>query len=197
MLVTVREIWYNSASISSLYFRMQLFSSPRRGFTLIELLIVVVIIGILAVGLVPKVLDAPKRARDTVRMSDLKNIRIALQSYAADHAGAYPVETNPTKIDTLDVKDDIAGYFDSKKIPMDPKNFSYFYKKSTQGGTCYIIGSQLETTSGNVDKSFENSVPSTPDGGFLGSVNCDSDTKDQPDVADGKASNYYAMIVRY
>lgn len=179
---------------------MQLLSSSRRGFTLIELLIVVVIIGILAVGLVPKVLDAPKRARDTVRMSDLKNIRLALQSYAADHAGVYPAAPNTAKLIDSDFNNasDFGGYFDSKKVPVGPKADSYYYKQITGNNgalSCYMIGAQTETKSGNIVDAGGGPGGLAVDN-FLDDLACDSDIKADK-VKDGAASNFYAMIVRY
>jgi len=60
-----------------------------KAFTLIEMLIVIVIIGILAAALVPRLQDVQARARDTKRKADLRSIDTALQVYKADN-GQYP-----------------------------------------------------------------------------------------------------------
>lgn len=62
-----------------------------RGFTLIELLVVIAIIGILASIVLANLTSARMKARDTQRLSDLRTIQKALELYAADHNGTYPV----------------------------------------------------------------------------------------------------------
>lgn len=64
----------------------------QEGFTLLELLIVIVIIGILAVIIVPGLASGPKRARDADRKSDLRAIQNALEAYYTDEGG-YPATT--------------------------------------------------------------------------------------------------------
>lgn len=61
----------------------------KKAFTLIELLIVVSIIGILAVVLVPNISDAPSRARDAGRISEVNDLISAVESFYIDNS-RYP-----------------------------------------------------------------------------------------------------------
>ncbi len=62
----------------------------KRSFTLIEMLIVIVIIGILAGALIPRLVSMQSRARDTQRKVDLKTLYSALFTYYSDRS-AYPM----------------------------------------------------------------------------------------------------------
>ena len=59
------------------------------GFTLIEVLVVVVILGILAAIIVPRVMDRPDETRRVAARADIQGISQALKLYRLDN-GFYP-----------------------------------------------------------------------------------------------------------
>ncbi len=62
----------------------------KNGYTLIELLVVMTIIGLLAALLFPVFAGAREQARQTVCVSNLRQIGLAIQMYQADHSGVLP-----------------------------------------------------------------------------------------------------------
>ena len=80
---------------------MKRYKSPRRAFTLIELLTVIAIIGVLAAILIPTVSRVRKSARSTQSQSNLRQLGLAFQTFAADHKdripawGMYGASTRP------------------------------------------------------------------------------------------------------
>jgi len=61
--------------------------SCSRGFTLIELLTVIAIIGILAAILIPSMRNVRERARETLKLSNYRQMHIANTMYASDNDG--------------------------------------------------------------------------------------------------------------
>ena len=113
---------------------MQPFKSRKQsGFTLIEIMIVVVIMGILAALIVPKIMDKPDEARATAAKTDIAAIMTALKLYKIDN-GNYPsseqglqalVQAPTTPPLPRAWKKD--GYLD--KLKSDPWNNPYQYLK--------------------------------------------------------------------
>ena len=66
-------------------------SVMRRGFTLIELLVVIAIIGILSSVVLASLNTARAKARDAERLSDMQQVMRALELYANDNGGNYPI----------------------------------------------------------------------------------------------------------
>jgi general secretion pathway protein G len=102
-----------------------------RGFTLIEVMIVVVILGILAVAVIPKLLDRPDQARVIAAQSDIRVILQQLKLYKLDN-GTYP--TTDQGLQALVVKPTTnpapgnwkqGGYLE--KLPNDPWKRPYQY----------------------------------------------------------------------
>ena len=68
--------------------------NKRRGFTLIELMLVVIIIGVLASMMVPRLAGRTKDARIAAAKADIEaNISLALDLYEVDN-GEYPPDLN-------------------------------------------------------------------------------------------------------
>ena len=63
--------------------------SNNRGFTLIELMVVIIILGILAMWVAPKIMSRPGEARQVKALLDIQNLENALKLYKLDN-GNYP-----------------------------------------------------------------------------------------------------------
>ena len=58
---------------------------PQRGFTLLEIMVVVVILGILAALVVPKIISRPDEARITAAKQDIASLMQTLKLYRLDN----------------------------------------------------------------------------------------------------------------
>lgn len=133
------------------------FRTHKKGFTLIELLVVIAIIGILSSIVLASLSSARAKGRDARRLSDIKQIQLALELYydanSAFPPGTTDVTTGKNKFDPTLLEG--PGYI--SKVPTDPSTGASYlytpYKSSTDsGGTAgaiclsYHLGGTLETT---------------------------------------------------
>lgn len=70
-------------------------SRKRSGFTLIEMLVVIVILGILAMIIVPQITASTDDARLTTLQTNLGAMRSSVEVYYAQHSSAYPGHVVP------------------------------------------------------------------------------------------------------
>ncbi|MDH5476983.1 MAG: type II secretion system major pseudopilin GspG [Nitrospinota bacterium] len=115
----------------------------KEGFTLIEILVVVMILGILATVILPRIMSKPDEARVTKARMDIKALEGALSMYKLDN-GFYPdtdqglaaLVTIPTT-GRIPKKYSPDGYL--KKIPRDPWDNPYVYISPGSQGDFDIV----------------------------------------------------------
>ncbi len=103
----------------------------QRGFTLIELMVVLVIMGVLAAIIAPKIMDRPDEARIAAAKQDIAAIVQALKLYRLDNIryptteqGLQALVTKPT-IEPIPNNWKAGGYLE--KLPKDPWGNPYLY----------------------------------------------------------------------
>ena len=103
----------------------------QRGFTLIEIMVVVVILGVLAALVVPKVMSRPDEARLVAAKQDIQALSQALKLYRLDNQrypsteqGLQALVQKPTTAPVpLNWKS--GGYLE--RLPKDPWGHGYLY----------------------------------------------------------------------
>lgn len=126
--------------------------SKHTGFTLIEVMVVILIIGVLAALVVPKVMSRPDEARITAARQDIATISQALNLYKLDN-GSYP--STEQGLAALVKKPGIApipnnwkseGYLD--RVPKDPWSTPYQYLQPGVHGSIDVFSLGADRASG-------------------------------------------------
>jgi general secretion pathway protein G len=129
----------------------------KKGFTLVELLVVIAIIGLLSTLAVVALGTTRAKARDSKRLSDIKQVQTALEMFYTDNS-LYPSGDGITlgvgsaaclNADGFGAAGCTNAYMG--QVPEDPGTGSYIY---TLSGTTYTITGSLEGKVNNLEGTF-------------------------------------------
>lgn len=105
----------------------------EKGFTLIELMVVIVILGILAGLIVPRIMGRPDEARRAKARIQIESLETALKLYKLDN-GNYPTTeqglqalVEPPSVGTPLKNWRQGGYLEKGKVPKDPWDRDFIY----------------------------------------------------------------------
>lgn len=119
-------------------------SSINKGFTLVELLVVIAIIGVLATLLLLQLGGARAKARDGKRISDISQLRVAIEQYFDDNSGSYPA------LSLYDASDPLKPYLGTGRMatttdPLDQAQYGYSSAPAVSGKIIrYQVWAELE-----------------------------------------------------
>jgi general secretion pathway protein G len=117
----------------------------ERGFTLIEIMVVIVILGILAMYVAPKLMGRPEEAKQVRAKMDIAALETALKLYKLD-SGIYPgteqglqALVQRPESGVIPKKWRQGGYLEKGKVPKDPWGNDYIYLSPGLKGELDII----------------------------------------------------------
>jgi general secretion pathway protein G len=129
-----------------------------RGFTLIELMVVIVILGILAGLIIPRIMSRPEEARRSKARLQIESLETALKLYKLDNF-TYPTTeqglqalVEPPTVGTLPKNWRKGGYLEKGKVPKDPWGNDYVYLSPGTHGDFDIISYGADGEQGGEDK---------------------------------------------
>lgn len=123
-------------------------NASRFGFTLIEILVVIIVLGLLAALVGPRIIGRVSEARSTTAHTQIELMSVALDNYRLDN-GSYPttaqglasLRTAPT---SEPVPRNWRGPYLRKEVPLDPWDRPYLYlspgEQDPSGFDLYTLG---------------------------------------------------------
>jgi len=105
----------------------------NRGFSLIELMVVVIILGILAMYIGPKLMGRTEQAKEVQTRVQIEGLETALKLYKLDN-GVYPTTEQGLQalVERPDAENVLqnwrrGGYLEKGKVPKDPWGNEFIY----------------------------------------------------------------------
>ena len=130
--------------------------SSNRGFSLIELIVVLVILGLLATVVGPKVMDRLGRGKAEIAKLQLDQLEGALGLFRFD-VGRYPstAEGMAALIDNPGIENWAGPYLDKRTLPKDPWGREYEYRAPGQYGDFDLYSLGADGMEGGEDDSAD------------------------------------------
>jgi general secretion pathway protein G len=118
--------------------------TKQSGFTLIEIMVVVIIIGMLAAIVTPKVVGRLEDARIESAKANMRTIEMAVRFYRVDNF-SYPTSEmglaalveEPTGADAPNWRS--GGYLEDERVPLDPWGQEFLYLSPGPDGSDYYV----------------------------------------------------------
>jgi len=133
-------------------------NSSNRGFTLIELMVVIVILGILAGLIVPRIMGRPEQAKQLKAKIQIESLETAIKLYKLDN-GMYPgteqglqALIDQPETGAVPKKWRKGGYLEKGKLPKDPWGYDFIYLSPGVHGEFDIISYGADGVPGGEDK---------------------------------------------
>ncbi len=110
----------------------------RRGFTLIEILVVIIVLGMLAALVGPRILGRVSEAKSATARTQIELLGLALDSYRLDNGGYPTTEQGLDALNEKPTREPLAqnwrGPYLKKALPLDPWGRPYVYQSPGEHG---------------------------------------------------------------
>lgn len=128
----------------------------NKGFTLIELMVVLVILGVLAAIIAPKIMDRPDEARIIAARQDISSLVQALKLYRLDNIRYPTTEQGLQALVTKPALEPVPGNWKSggylERLPKDPWGNAYLYLNPGRNGEIDVYSLGPDGQSGGEGK---------------------------------------------